>query len=310
MKDYPRILITGADGLIGQALQRKLALWPEADVLATGRETTARFDGKKGGYTAMDVTDSRQVEQMMLDFAPTVVLHLAAMSKVEACEDDKEMCWRINVDATANLARMCRHHGARLVFLSTDFLFDGQSGPYAEDDYPAPLNAYGRSKQAAENAIRLSGLNRWTVVRTSLVFGSGDDLKRNNIATLLARELKAGRKFEAATDQFRTPTYVRDLADGILRTVRFDKDGTFHIAGRDRMHVFDFCKLAARTFGFDLDLIKPTTTAALHPDAPRPLDGGLLILRAETELGFKPTSLTKALRKVGHELGLLVNADS
>ena len=308
--EYPRILITGADGLIGQALQRKLALWPEADVLATSLAASPRFAGKKGGYVSLDVTDDQAVERLMLDFAPTVMIHLAAMSKVEACENDKEQCWRTNVDATANLARLCKVHGARFVFLSTDFLFDGTAGPYGEEDYPAPVNAYGRSKQAAENAVKLSGLNRWSIVRTSLVFGVGDDLKRHNIATMMARELKAGRPFDAATDQFRTPTFDNDLADGIVRLIRFEKDGTFHIAGRNRMHVFDFCKEAAVVFGFDPSLIKPTTTAALHPDAPRPLDGGLLILRAESEIGYKPALLNRALREVGTKLGFVVKADS
>lgn len=305
---YPRILITGSDGLIGQALQRKLANWPEADVLATGLEASPRFRNGSGGYVPLDVTAHKAVERLFLDFSPTAVVHLAAMSKVEACEQDKEACWRANVDATANLARLCKYHGACLVFLSTDFLFDGTNGPYAEDDYPAPVNAYGRSKQAAENAIRLSGLTQWTSVRTSLVFGTGDDLKRLNIATLMVRELKRGVSFLAATDQFRSPTYAPDLADGLRRIIQFEKNGTFHIAGRERLNVFDLCKLAAPVFGFNPNLIEPTTTAELHPDSPRPLDGGLLILRAESELGFRPRPLAEAFADLGKRLGLPIAA--
>lgn len=305
---YPRILITGADGLIGQAVQRRLAHWREADVLATGLELSPRFRGGSGGYMSLNVTDHKAVEHIFLDFSPTVVVHLAAMSKVEACEHDKETCWRVNVDATAHLARLCKYHGARLVFLSTDFLFDGKNGPYAENDYPAPVNAYGRSKQAAENALILSGLNQWATVRTSLAFGAGDDLKRLNIATLMVRELKEGKSFQAATDQFRSPTYAPDLADGIRRIIQFGKDGTYHVAGRERLNVFDLCKLAAPILGFDSNLIVPTTTAELHPDSPRPLDGGLLILRAESELGYRPRSLTEAFVELSRRLGLSVEA--
>ncbi len=303
---YPRVLITGSDGLIGQALQRKLAQWREADVLATSLEPTPRFQGGSGGYVSLDVTDHKAVERVFQDFSPSAVVHLAAMSKVEACEDDKEACWRVNVDATANLARLCKYHGARLVFLSTDFIFDGAIGPYAENDYPAPINSYGRSKQAAENAIRLSGLNQWANVRTSLVFGTGDDLKRLNLTTLLVRELKAGRTFRAAFDQFRSPTYVPDLADGIQRIIRFEKEGTFHLAGRERMSVLELCKEAASTFGFDAEQIVSATTAELHPDAPRPLNVGLLILRAESELRFRPRPLLKSFRDLGQRLGLPV----
>jgi dTDP-4-dehydrorhamnose reductase len=170
---FPRVLITGADGLVGQALQRRLAHWREADVLATGLEPVPRMTARPGGYAPLDVTDTAALERAFLDFAPGVVVHAAALSKVEDCEADRERCWAVNVDATAALARLCKRHGARLVLLSTDFLFDGTDGPYAEDDRPAPVNAYGRTKLAAENAVRRSGLGRWTVVRTSLVFGAG-----------------------------------------------------------------------------------------------------------------------------------------
>ena len=305
---YPRILITGSDGLIGQALQRKLANWPEADVLATGLDASPRFLSGSGGYVPLDVTDHGAVERLFLDFAPTAVVHLAAMSKVEACEQDKEACWRLNVDATANIARLCKYHGARLVFLSTDFLFDGKSGPYAEDDCPSPINAYGRSKQAAENAIRLSGLNKSATVRTSLVFGTGDDLKRLNIATLMVRELKAGASFLAASDQLRSPTYAPDLADGLRRIIQLEKSGLYNLAGREQLSVFDLCRLAAPVFGFDPNLIEPTTTAALHPDAPRLLNGGLLILRAESELGFRPRPPAEAFADMGKRLGLPIAA--
>jgi dTDP-4-dehydrorhamnose reductase len=307
---YPRILVTGADGLVGQAFVQRLADWREADVLATSLDDERRHTSASGGYVPLDVTNAGAVERLFVDFAPSVVVHLAAVSKVEGVEAEKETAWAVNVDATNALARSCKRHGARLVFLSTDFLFDGTAGPYAEDDRPEPVNAYGRSKLAAENAIRSSGLNRWSIVRTSLVFGTGERLKRRNFATLLADELRTRERFLAATDQFRTPTYAPDLADGLMRVIRFDKDGVYHIAGRDRLTVYDFARRMAAAFGFDPDRIEPTTTAALHPDAPRPLDGGLLILRAESELGFRPRPLERAFAHLMPRLGLPVPADS
>src|SRR5690606_11971561 len=225
----------------------------------------------------------------------TVVIHTAAQSKVEACEADREGCWTVNVDATAALARRCKRHGAHLVLLSSDFLFDGADGSYAEDDRPAPLNAYGRSKLAAENAVRLTGDGRWSIVRTSLVFGTGEGLRRSNLATLLARELGAGRPFRAPVDQLRTPLYAPDLAEGLLRLVRYDKHGVYHLAGRERLSVYALARRMASAFGFDPALVQPATTAALHPGAPRPLDGGLLTLRAESEVGFRPRPLGDAL---------------
>ncbi|NNF58825.1 MAG: SDR family oxidoreductase [Rhodothermaceae bacterium] len=307
---YPRVLVTGADGLIGQALVRRLADWPEADVLATGLDDTRRHASGSGGYVPLDITQTGALEQLFVDFAPSVVVHLAALSKVEDCEADKEAAWALNVDAMAHLARACKRHGARLLFLSTDFLFDGTDGPYAEDDRPNPVNAYGRSKLAAENAIRLSGLTHWSIVRTSLVFGEGERLKRRNFATLLAALLNRDGTFLAATDQYRTPTYAPDLADGLMRIIRFDRDGVYHIAGRERLTVYDFARQMATAFGFEAEQIEPTTTAELHPGAPRPLDGGLLILRAESELRYRPRPLADALAHLAPRLGVPIPANS
>ena len=204
----PRVLVTGADGLVGQALARRLSRWPGLDLLLTGRGDGPRLAAFEGGWVPLDVTDARAVERVMQDFEPNAVVHLAAMSKVEPCEREREACWEVNVHATERLARACRRHGARLVFLSTDFVFDGASGPYAEEDRPAPINAYGRSKLAAENAIRGSGLRDWSIVRTTLGFGdvTGYPEGRFNLATFLARELSAGRAVHVTSDQWRTPT--------------------------------------------------------------------------------------------------------
>jgi len=190
---YHRVLITGANGLVGQALVQRFSAIPEVDLLATSRETAPRFSASAGGYAPLDVTDEDAVRRVFVDFAPTAVVHCAAFSKVEACEEDREACWAVNVDATDHLARACRAHGARLVLLSTDFVFDGTAGPYGERDRPGPVNFYGRSKLAAENAVRSAGLHRWTVVRTTLGFGAGEDLRRGNIGTFLVEQLAAGQ---------------------------------------------------------------------------------------------------------------------
>lgn len=292
----PRILITGANGLVGQALIRRLTAWPGADVLATGRQPDARVSVFSGGYVPLDVLDADAIERVMQDFAPSVVVHAAAISQVEACEADKEACWTLNVDATATLATACHRHGARMVLLSTDFVFDGRSGPYAEDDRPFPLNAYGRSKLAAENALRLSRLTDWAVARTTLVYDLAEGDTRLNLVTWLLRELEAERPVRVASDQTRTATYAPDLADGIARLIRHQRAGTYHLAGRESLSILEIAHIVADVFDLDPSLIHPATTAELHPGAPRPLDGGLLILRAESELGYRPRALPVALR--------------
>lgn len=301
-----RILVTGANGLVGQALVRRLSALPEVDLLATSREDTPRFSARSGGYAPLDVTDADAVRRIFHDFAPSAVVHCAALSRVEDCETERSRCWTVNVEATERLASACRSAGARLVFVSTDFVFPGLAGPYAEDDRPEPVNFYGRSKLAAENAIRASGLARWSVARTSLVFGAGDDLRRTNFPLWLAARLKAGTPTSCPSDQMRSPTFDDDLADGLWRLVQRAKNGVYHLAGRERLGVLELARRVAERYGLDEDLLSATTTAALHPDAPRPTDGGLLTLRAETELGFRPTPLETALDLVAKRAGFPV----
>ncbi len=299
----PRVLLTGANGLVGQAVARRLGRWPGADLLATGR--AARFQGAAlaGGYAPLDVTDAAAVERAFQDFAPGVVVHCAGTSQVEACEADRAACWALNVDATAGLAATCRRHGARLVLLSTDFVFSGAAGPYGETDRPDPTGTYGRTKLAAENALVASRLPAHAVVRTTLVYGAPDGpAVRSDFVRWLAGELAAGRPVRVAVDQLRTPTFDDDLADGVARVVLSGKTGLFHVAGRELASPLDVARTVAGVFGLDAGLITPATTAALHPGAPRPLRGGLLILRAESELGYRPRPLAEALARVRDRL--------
>lgn len=306
---YHRILLTGANGLVGQALVERLSEHPEVDLLATSREAKPRFSSGAGGYVAMDVTDPVQVRQVFDDFAPSAVIHCAAMSKVGDCEQDRDACWDVNVHATQRLARACRAHGSRMVLLSTDFIFDGEEGPYAENDRPGPVNYYGRTKLAAENAVRSTGHDRWAVVRTTLGFGAMEDVRRGNFATWLIERFTAGEQILVPTDQLRTPTYVLDLADGIVRLVLRHRSGVYHIAGRELMTTYDFARQVATHFGFDPDLVLPATTVEIHPDEPRPLRAGLLILKAESELGYRPRPLPEALDHLARRLGLPVASD-
>ena len=304
----PRILITGANGLVGQALVRAASRWPGADVLATGRGPSAA--PVTGGYARLDVLEADAVERVFQDFAPDVVLHAAGQARVEPCEADRERCWALNVDAVATVAQLCHRHGAKLVVPSTDFVFDGAGGPYAETDRPAPVNAYGRSKLAAENVLHAGRLTNWAVVRTTMVFGvPAGPAPRPDFVRWLVRELGAGRPVRVPDDQTRTPTYDDDLADGVLRVVRFDRRGLFHVSGRESLPVLEVARRVADVFDLDASLITPAGSDEVHPGAPRPLKAGLLILRAETELGYKPRPLEAALEDVRARLGARAPAE-
>lgn len=305
---YNRVLITGANGLLGRELVTLMSGSPEYDVLATGLDPNPRFADASCGYAPLDITSVADVRNIFQDFTPDVVINCAAMTNVDACEDAREDCWKINVDAVQCLARQCKASGARLVHVSTDFVFDGQNGPYNETARPNPLSFYGRSKLASENAVRDAALDKWAIARTVLVYGTPTEDGRSNIVLWVIRELSAGRPINVVTDQWRTPTYAPDLAAGIERIVRFNKNGIYNISGSELVSIYDFARLVAEVFDLDASLVRATDSTQFRQPAARPPRTGFIILKAETELGFRPRSLREALRNLGVRLGLPVVA--
>ncbi len=299
---YRRVLVTGANGLLGQALVRVLGRFPEYDVLATGIQAQPRFRGGSCGYMALDVNRPDDLKRVFQDFSPDVVVNCAAMTHVDACETERQACWRLNVDAVDLIARLCLSSGARLVQLSSDFVFDGTGGPYREPDRPLPVNFYGKSKLAAENAARGAGIDQWTVVRTALVFGTGEQLARSNVVLWMIDELSRGRSIRVVTDQVRTPTWAPDLAFGIERILRFGKTGTYHVSGSEIVSIHELAVDVARAFDFDEALITPIDSSGLTQAAVRPARTGFIILKAESELGYRPTPLRDALTRIRAEL--------
>lgn len=303
---FKRVLITGANGLLGQELVQLMSRFPEYDVLATGRDPAPRYGDASCGYVPLDVTCAADVRRVFQDFTPSVVVNCAAMTQVDRCEAEREACWRVNVEAVEHLARSCMAFGSRLIQVSTDFVFDGEGGPYREDARPNPLSFYGKSKLAAENVVRGKGFDNWAIARTVLVYGTGNALSRPNFVLWVADQLARGNPIHVVTDQWRTPTYAPDLASGIERMVRFNKTGLYHVSGRDLLTVFDFARAVADAFDLDASRILPTDSSRSPGALLRPLRTGFIILKAETELGYKPRPLRDALRHLGSRLGLPV----
>lgn len=305
---YKRVLITGANGLLGQDLVRLMSRYPEYDVLATGRDSAPRFTGRSCGYAPLDLTEPEEMTRLFQDFTPTVVVNCAAMTQVDDCETQREACWDVNAQAVDHLARQCNQIGAHLIQVSTDFIFDGEDGPYREDARPNPLSFYGKSKQASENVARAAGLDKWSIARTVLVYGTGEDLSRSNFVLWVLKKLSDGEPIHVVTDQYRTPTYSPDLAAGIERIARYGKSGIFHLSGRELISVYEFARIVAEVFDLDASLVNPTDSTKFTQTAPRPPKTGFIILKAETELGYRPRTLRNALRHLGARLGLPATA--
>lgn len=293
---YNRVLITGANGLLGQSLVAQLSRFPEYDVLATARDDEPRFSGGSCGYAPLDVTDGDAVDSLFEDFTPNVVVNCAAVSDVSDCEADRDRCWAVNATAVETLAHACRRVGARMVHLSTDFVFDGEDGPYDESARPDPVNYYGRSKLAGENALRASGLASWAIVRTVLLYGTAEGRSRANVVEWIVDSLSQGEEISVVTDQYRTPTYVADLAAGLERLLHFEKTGLYHVSGREMVSVYDLARTVADVYDLDPSLIQPVESDHFEDAVERPPRTGFIILKAETELSYKPRSLRDGLK--------------
>jgi dTDP-4-dehydrorhamnose reductase len=245
-----RILVTGGTGQLGTALLPRLA--PLGVVLAPGR-------------SELDLA-ADDVARRVADLKPTHVVHAGAATDVERCEREPAWAYAVNAEGTRRVAEACRVVGAWLLYVSTDYVFDGTKGqPYLEDDRPSPLNAYGRSKLAGETSLRALAPH-WAIVRTAWLYG---DIGRNFVATILGR-LRAGTSLAVVTDQVGSPTYAVDLAEGILRLVACQASGIFHLTNSGACSWFDFARAIARGVGADPTRVAPITSADLGLHARRP----------------------------------------
>lgn len=293
-----KILITGANGLLGQHLVKQL-LDHGYTVIATsiGPSRLPFRQNDQYTYQELDITDGPVVNRLLLSIRPDAVVHAAAMTQVDQCEEQKITCWNINVTATRFLVDAAREIQARFIFVSTDFVFDGLHGPYAETTEPNPVNYYGSSKWGAEKAVQESGLH-WAIVRTVLVTGNPLSGTRLNIVTWVKDKLEKGEKIKVADDQHRTPTFVEDLAAGILLVLEKKAKGIYHISGKDALTPYAMAVETARLLRLDEQLIERTDSASLAQPAMRPARTGFIIGKAEKELGYQPHSFRQSLEKM------------
>lgn len=292
---YRRVLIIGANGLVGQKLTDIFSNDRRFDLLISARQSEAYNKAASFGYVQLDATNLSNVKELVWNFSPEIIINAAAYTDVDGCEREKELSWKANVTAVENLITASRLVGARVVHISTDYVFDGKAGPYDETATPNPLSYYGKEKLASENAVRASGEN-WAIVRTMVVYGVAPKVKKN-FAIWLAQELKKGNKVNIVCDQFGNTTLADDLARGIYELVRQNKRGLYHMAGSDILSRYEFARKLADEFGFDKSLIHPIKTAELNQLAVRPLQSGLITLKAQAELGITFLSSEESLKK-------------
>jgi dTDP-4-dehydrorhamnose reductase len=295
-----RILICGANGLLGQRLSLMLSTQNDYEVLNTSIERSYVYDNKLFDYNQLNVTNRSDVKSLISSFQPDVILNAAAATNVDWCESNREEAWKVNVTAAENLAEASRKVNAKLIHVSSDYVFDGKNGPYDETAKPNPLGYYGKTKLASENAIRTASIQH-IIIRTMVLYGSGIGVKAN-FALWIVNSLKAGKQITVVDDQLGNPTFVGDLAMAMIKAFELDREGIFHVGGGDQLSRYDFALQTAEVFNLDVSLIKRIKTHDLIQASPRPMISGFITLKAETQLGMRFLTVKEGLTLLKHEL--------
>lgn len=296
-----RILITGANGLLGQKLVDLLAKQPDIDLIATARGDNRLPYTEGYTYRSMDITDRQQVLDVIGDVAPDAVIHGAAMTDVDKCEIQKDACWAQNVHAVEYIVEACRNTGAFLVHVSTDFIFDGSAGPYDETAEPNPISFYGWSKQAGESVVRHSDI-KWAIARTVLVYGIAHDMSRSNIILWVKKSLEDGKTIKVVTDQWRSPTLAEDLAMGCFLIADKQAEGIFNISGKEVLTPYEMAIKTADYFSLDKSLIAQADASTFTQVARRPPRTGFILDKAKTVLGYDPHSFDEGIAVLADQL--------
>lgn len=293
-----KILITGANGLLGQHLI-KVLLEKNYQVFATGKgeHRLAFTQNERYSYHEMDIADGNSVSKVMSSVQPEVVVHAAAMTQVDNCELNPQQCERTNVQGTANVLMESELNCRHFIYISTDFVFDGEKGNYAEDDDLKPISYYGFTKMQAEAIVQTSEI-AWSIVRTCLVYGNVLQGTRSNIISWVRDNLQQGKNIRVVSDQFRTPTYVEDLAKGILLIIEKKAEGIYHLSGNDLLTPYDMALQTADLLHLDKNKIEKVDASTFTQPGKRPLKTGFRIEKARQDLGYEPISFKEGLQRI------------
>jgi dTDP-4-dehydrorhamnose reductase len=298
-----KVLLTGSNGLLGQKIIDLYSNYEGIELIATSRGANRHPKTSGYAYQSLDITNRAEVSAVFHSETPDVVIHAAAMTHVDLCEQQQEACTLLNVTATEYLLEAAAFHNAHFVFVSTDFIFDGTEGPYKEDDaIPKPLSFYGESKLKGEQLVRQYP-HDWSIVRTVLVYGVSHEMSRSNIVIWAKTALEKGDPINVVDDQWRTPTLAEDLAIGCMLVAQRRATGVFNISGKDFMSVLELVGRVADYFKLDKTLIRPISSNTLNQPAKRPPKTGFVIEKANNMLGYGPRSFEEGIEIISKQMG-------
>ena len=292
-----KILITGSNGLLGQKIVKHLAKH-KISFLATSLGENRNPECPNDFYRSMDICSQEEIKTVFNSFLPIHIIHTAAMTNVDKCEEFPLECYKLNVQATQFLFEAAKKIQAHFQFISTDFVFDGLKGNYAENDIPNPLSVYAHSKFEAENLVSAPNYSNFSIVRTIILYGKANNLSRSNIVCWAKETLYSGQPMTIIDDQFRAPTWADDLAWACIQICKLKKTGMYHICGPETMSIYDLVLRIANFYGYSKEKITKTDSISLNQKAKRPPKTGFNIQKAKIELSYNPTTFDETLKRL------------
>lgn len=293
-------MITGSNGMLGQRLVKYFKDNKGIELACCSIESKSFIPGVE--YSPLDISDHKQVKKIIKDFYPDFIINAAGFTNVDECESSRELAWKVNVTGVENIAKYGLTSDAQVIHISTDYIFDGTQGPYDENSKPNPINYYGRTKLASENVL-VSNQVKSAIIRTNVLYGPVEVGKPDFVRWVI-NSLNQGKEIRIVDDQINNPTYIDDLVIAIKTIVEFKKQGIYNIGGPELLNRLEFTYRISKYFKLNTGLIKQIKTEDLNQPAPRPHKSGLINLKAETELSYKPRSIEESFRLMKRELEL------
>lgn len=298
-----KILITGSNGLLGQKIVKR-CLKHHIPFIATSKGENRNPECPKSNYFPLDLQQFDEVEKWVVDQKPTAIIHTAALTNVDYCEDHPEECHQVNVLASKVLFEAAKSVQAHFQLLSTDFVFDGENGPYKEEDPVNPLSVYAKSKVDAEKLLieDPEQYTDWSIARTIIVYGTGFGLSRSNMILWALEALPKGEIMKLVDDQFRSPTWADDLAYGCVEIVKRNQTGVFHLSGPISRPINQIVEEVGKALGLKNLNIETISSKTLNQAAQRPPRTGFDLSKAEKWLDYHPMDIQETIPLLQNDL--------
>jgi len=294
-----KLLVIGASGFLGN----RIMLYAKGKFKTEGTYNPA-FDGAEFAHLhSLDICSKGEVERLLDKIRPDIVMLTAAMSNLDACERNPEIAHKVNVNGPQNVAECCKRIDARLIHISSVYVFDGEKkGRYTEGDAPNPISVYGKTKSASENAVS-SILTDFLIARPAVLYGWTSANEKDNFVTTIIKNLRSKRPLKVFDDQRSSPTFSDDLAKALLDLSATDFSGTLNISGPDCLSRAECGSIVAETFGLDGSLLLPVPYASVPLPAKRPRNSCLDVSKAERLLGRRMLPFKDGVRNMREREG-------